>query len=145
MIKPMAIFFELNEKETAFWTELVYFGRAKTDKEALDHYEKMQVLKGVPLKRLESNELEFYRCWYYNAIRSVIGISKFKNNYKALAVACTIPITAKEAIESVALLKSLKMIKKNFEGIWIVSDSIVNIRGYWRSDAVIYFQRDIIF
>src|SRR5690554_1854458 len=42
MIKPMAIFFELNEKETAFWTELVYFGRAKTDKEALDHYEKMR-------------------------------------------------------------------------------------------------------
>ena len=144
MIKPKAIYFELIEKETAFCSELVYFGRAKTDKEALDHYEKMQVLKGVPLKRLESNELEFYRCWYYNAIRSVIGISKFKNNYKALAEACTPPITEKEAKESVALLKSLKMIKKNSEGFWIVSDSFVSTGGNWRSDAVKNFQKDTI-
>lgn len=41
LVQPMAEFFELSEKETAYWTELVYFGRAKTDAEALNHYEKM--------------------------------------------------------------------------------------------------------
>ena len=29
-IKPMAEFFELDEKESAYWSELVYFGRFKT-------------------------------------------------------------------------------------------------------------------
>ena len=56
-IKPMAEFFELDEKETSYWTELVYFGRAKSDQEALNHYEKMQALKGIPLKRLAKKEL----------------------------------------------------------------------------------------
>ena len=62
-IKPMADFFELDEKESAYWSELVYFGRAKSDQEALNHYEKMQALKGIPLKRLAKKELEFYRHW----------------------------------------------------------------------------------
>ena len=56
-IKPMAEFFELDEKETAYWSELVYFGRAKSDQEALNHYEKMQALKGIPLKRLAKKVL----------------------------------------------------------------------------------------
>ena len=85
LVKPMAEFFELDEKETAYWTELVCFGRAKTDAEALNHYEKMQVLKGIPLKRLAKKELEFYRHWYCNSIRSIIGICKFKDDYEGLA------------------------------------------------------------
>ena len=40
-IQPIAKFFSLDEKQSAYWTELVLFGRAKSDKEALDHYEKM--------------------------------------------------------------------------------------------------------
>jgi len=144
MILPVAAFFALNEKETAFWTELVYFGRAKTDKEALSHYEKMQVLKGIPLKRLEKKELEFYRHWYYNAIRSIIGICNFDGDYLGLAEACTPTITEKQAKDAVALLASLKMIEKDADGFWRVTDTFVSTGGNWRSEAVTSFQKETI-
>ena len=116
LIKPAADFFELEGKEADYWAEMVYFGRAKTDADALQHYERMQALKGVSLKLLQKKELEFYRHWYYNAIRSVIGISKFKDDYQGLAESCTPNITEKEAKDAVKLLADLNMISTDREG-----------------------------
>jgi len=144
LVKPMAEFFELDEKETAYWTELVCFGRAKTDAEALNHYEKMQILKGIPLKRLAKKELEFYRHWYCNSIRSIIGICRFKDDYEGLAECCTPQITVEEAKSAVKLLYDLNMISKDREGYWKVNDTFVSTGGNWRSEAVRTFQRETI-
>ena len=144
LVKPMAEFFELDEKETAYWTELVCFGRAKTDAEALNHYEKMQVLKGIPLKRLAKKELEFYRHWYCNSIRSIIGICKFKDDYEGLAESCTPPISVDEAKSAVKLLYDLNMISRDRDGYWKVNDSFVSTGGNWRSEAVRTFQKETI-
>ncbi len=144
LVGPMAEFFELNEKETAYWTELVYFGRAKTDAEALNHYEKMQMLKGIPLKRLAKKELEYYRHWYCNAIRSIIGICKFKDDFEGLAESCTPPISVEEAKNAVKLLYDLNMISKDREGFWKVNDTFVSTGGNWRSEAVRAFQKETI-
>lgn len=144
LVKPMAEFFELDEKETAYWTELVCFGRAKTDAEALNHYEKMQILKGIPLKRLAKKELEFYRHWYCNSIRSIIGICRFKDDYEGLAECCTPPITVEEAKSAVKLLYDLNMISKDRDGYWKVNDTFVSTGGNWRSEAVRTFQKETI-
>lgn len=143
-IKPTAEFFELGEKETAYWTEMVLFGRSKTDADALQHYEKMQALKGVSLKYLEKKELEFYRHWYYNAIRSIIGICRFKDDYQGLAESCTPQITEEEAKTAVQLLADLNMISTDREGYWKVNDMFVSTGGNWRSAAVRQFQKDTI-
>ena len=144
LVKPMAEFFELDEKETAYWTELVCFGRAKTDAEALNHYEKMQILKGIPLKRLAKRELEFYRHWYCNSIRSIIGICKFKDDFEGLAESCTPPITVEEAKSAVKLLYDLNMISRDRDGYWKVNDTFVSTGGNWRSEAVRTFQKETI-
>ena len=144
LVKPMAEFFELDEKETAYWTELVCFGRAKTDAEALNHYEKMQILKGIPLKLLAKKELEFYRHWYYNTLRSIIGICKFKDDYEGLAENCTPAITVDEAKSAVKLLYDLNMISKDRDGYWKVNDTFVSTGGNWRSEAVRTFQKETI-
>jgi uncharacterized protein (TIGR02147 family) len=144
LVKPMAEFFGLDEKETAYWTELVCFGRAKTDAEALNHYEKMQILKGIPLKRLAKKELEFYRNWYCNAIRSIIGICKFKDDFEGLAESCTPPITVEEAKSAVKLLYDLNMISRDRDGYWKVNDTFVSTGGNWRSEAVRTFQKETI-
>ena len=144
LVKPMAEFFELDEKETAYWTELVCFGRAKTDAEALNHYEKMQVPKGIPLQRLAKKELAFYRHWYCNSIRSIIGICKFKDDYEGLAESCTPPISVDEAKSAVKILYDLNMISRDRDGYWKVNDTFVSTGGNWRSEAVRTFQKETI-
>lgn len=144
LIEPIGAFFSLDKKEAEFWFEMVYFGRAKTDNDALKHYEQMQSLKGVELKILEQRELKFYRHWYCNAIRSIIGIYKFKDDYQGLAECCTPIITAKEAKEAVELLADLKMITQGEDGFWKVTDTFVSTGGKWKSGAVREFQKETI-
>lgn len=144
---PCAKFFGLSEKETAYWAELVLFGRAKSDKEALDHYERMLSIKGVEIKRLESGELEFYRHWYSNAIRSLLGIGEFRDDEKSfrkLAASCTPAISPKEAKAAVRLLASLGMTRLDKNGFWTVTETFVGTGGNWRSEAVRKFQEDTI-
>ncbi len=144
---PCAKFFGLSEKESAYWTELLLFGRAKSDKEALDHYEKMLSIKGVKIKRLEAKELEFYRHWYSNAIRSLLGIGNFRDDeksYRILAESCTPAISTKEAKDAVHLLESLNMVKREQDGRWTVTETFVGTGGNWRSEAVRRFQEDTI-
>lgn len=146
-IQPIAKFFSLDEKQSTYWTELVLFGRAKSDKEALDHYEKMLSIKGVTIKRLDVKELEFYRHWHSNAIRSLLGIGTFRDDeesYRRLAESCTPEISLKEAKEAVKLLKSLKMIRLDENKIWTVTDTFIGTGGNWRSEAVRRFQEDTI-
>ncbi len=144
---PCAKFFGLSEKESAYWTELLLFGRAKSDKEALDHYEKMLSIKGVEIKRLDAKELEFYRHWHANAIRSLLGIGNFRDDeksYRVLAKSCTPAISDEEARESVRLLESLGMIRLDRDGQWTVTETFVGTGGNWRSEAVRRFQEDTI-
>ena len=146
-VGPCAKFFGLSEKESAYWTELVLFGRAKSDKEALDHYEKMLSVKGVEIKRLDAKELEFYRHWYSNAIRSMLGIGSFGDDdesYRKLAGSCTPEISPKEARDAVRLLEELHMVKLGPEGFWTVTETFVSTGGNWRSEAVRRFQEDTI-
>lgn len=144
---PCAKFFGLSEKESAYWTELLLFGRAKSDKEALDHYERMLSIKGVEIKRLNAKELEFYRHWYSNAIRSLLGIGNFRDDeksYRILAESCTPAISTKEAKNAVHLLESLGMARLDNDGLWTVTETFVGTGGNWRSEAVRRFQEDTI-
>lgn len=144
---PCAKFFGLSEKESAYWTELLLFGRAKSDKEALDHYERMLSIKGVEIKRLNAKELEFYRHWYSNAIRSLLGIGNFQDDeksYRILAESCTPAISIKEAKNAVHLLESLGMARLDNDGLWTVTETFVGTGGNWRSEAVRRFQEDTI-
>lgn len=144
---PCAKFFGLSEKESAYWTELLLFGRAKSDKEALDHYERMLSIKGVEIKRLNAKELEFYRHWYSNAIRSLLGIGNFRDDeksYRILAESCTPAISIKEAKNAVHLLESLGMARLDNDGLWTVTETFVGTGGNWRSETVRRFQEDTI-
>ena len=104
----------------------------------------MQALKGIPLKRLAKKELEFYRHWYYNAIRSVIGICNFKDDYEGLAECCTPAITVEQARDAIKLLHDLNMISEGKDGFWKVNDTFVSTGGNWRSEAVRTFQKETI-
>ena len=104
----------------------------------------MQSLKGVSLKLLQKKELEFYRHWYYNAIRSIIGICRFKDDYQGLAESCSPNITEKEACDAVKLLADLNMISTDRDGYWKVNDTFVSTGGNWRSQAVRACQHETI-
>lgn len=144
-IGPVADFFRLSAKERQYFEEMVYFGRARTDKEALDHYERMQSIRGVPLQTLDNRSLEFYRHWYHNAVRSLLSITPIRDEYGLLGRLCSPPIEAEEAQASVELLSELGMVERDSSnGCWKVTAQFVSTGQQSRAEAVREFQQQTL-
>jgi uncharacterized protein (TIGR02147 family) len=133
-------FFGLQGRERKYFEEMVYFGRARTDKETLDHYEKMQMIRSVDLKYLEEDELEFYQHWYHNTIRSLISINSIRDEYALLGRMCQPELDAKTVHNSVLLMEKLGLLQRNAQGIWEVADQFVSSGYKWKNQAVREFQ-----
>ncbi len=68
---------------------------------------------------------DFYASWYIGAIRALIDMHPFKDDYKALARQLFPPIKPKEAQKAVAILESLGMIRRKGDGYYAVVDKTI--------------------
>ncbi|NLB62621.1 MAG: TIGR02147 family protein [Fibrobacter sp.] len=143
-IHPVADFFKLTGRQRQYFEEMVYFGRAKTDKETLDHFEKMQSIRGVPIKKLSTQGLDFYQNWYNNAVRSLVSITPIKDEYALLGRMCSPPITAEQAEESVKMMADLGMLVRGKDGCWEVTELFVSTGQQSRAEVVREFQRQTL-
>jgi hypothetical protein len=64
-----------------------------------------------PAQRLRQDQFQFYSKWYHSAIRSLIEMAGFKDDFKRLAASLSPRISAREAEASVTLLEKLGLIK----------------------------------
>ncbi len=106
-----------NRDETDYFENLVAFNQAKALEEKQHFFEKLRQIKargkGYSKAQLVCHDqYEFYSRWYHSAVRSLIDMYTFRNDFKWLARMVTPAITAKQARLSVELLKKLGMIKR---------------------------------
>lgn len=143
-ITKIAVLCKLSEKEAEYFETLVYFGKAKSEKQIKLYFEKLISFKGVKTKTIAPYQYEYYQKWYHSAIRSLIGFYEFNEDYKVLAQKLSPSISVKEAKDSVKLLEKLNFIIKDENGIYRLTDTLITTGDEWRSIAVRQFQRQTI-
>ncbi len=123
---------------------LVLFCKAKSESQTKLYFEKLISMRTLGVKTLDGMQYEFYQNWYNSAIRAVIQFFKFEGDYDKLANSLTPKITMKEAKESVALLESLQLIKKDEAGSYSVTDQHISAGKEYKPIAIRTFQRQTI-
>jgi uncharacterized protein (TIGR02147 family) len=134
----------MEENEAEYFENLVYFGKAKTDKQIKLYFERLLSLKGAKTKKTEPYQYEYYQKWYYSAIRSLVGCLGFKGDYKTLAEKLSPKISVKEAKNAIRLLEKLKFIEKNNGGTYKLTETLITTGDEWRSIAIKQFQKETI-
>jgi uncharacterized protein (TIGR02147 family) len=141
-ILPFAKVLGLNERETEFSNNLVHFDQAKT------HVEKKLFLDRLvgfiePKKTIvQPSSYDFYSKWYHSAVRELFAIHKIGDDYKQIASLIQPAITPRQAKQSVKLLCSLGLIKKDNSGHYMQVNQAVSTGDAWRSVAIRQFQID---
>lgn len=102
-------------KEAEYFQLLVAFNKTVGLKKKSQLFEKMSKLsrhgKGfTPAQVLYKDQYEYYSKWYHSAIRSILGMYLFKDDYFWLARMVSPPITTGMAKKSVELLKKLGLV-----------------------------------
>lgn len=133
---------KLESSDREYFATLVMFNQASHASEKQKLYEKLRNLQRLkPPKQVSQELYAYYETWYHSAIRSLIGIHTFKNDYEALASLLQPPISTAEARGSVALLKRLGFIRTDETGFYVLSDPAVTSGSYVRSLAIERYQQ----
>lgn len=115
-----------NRYEAEYFENIVAFNQARGMKEQGHFFENLCQIrergKGfTEMQLVTQDQYEFYSTWYHSAVRSIIDMYEFKEDYTWLARMVRPPISAKQARQSVQLLARLGMISKRKNGTYTVT------------------------
>jgi uncharacterized protein (TIGR02147 family) len=125
MAVKLAQVFSLTDKETDYFETMVFFCQAKTLREQNLFLEKLLRLRGSKVRTLEEGHHQYFREWYFSAVRELLNFFPFDGNYQKLAKMLRPAITVQEAKEAVKLLLHLGMIEKDETGNFRLTEKFV--------------------
>jgi uncharacterized protein (TIGR02147 family) len=143
-IPKIITFCKLTGNEAEYFHTMVLFIKAKSQSESRLHFEKLLSIRYVKNKCLVECQYEYFCTWYHPVVRSVLEYFDFKDDYALLGQQLSPAITEKEARESVRLLEKLKLIRRNDDGRYILTDVAVTTGSEWHSLAITTFQEQTI-
>jgi uncharacterized protein (TIGR02147 family) len=107
-----------SKREADYFENMVYFNEARSVDERVLYFKKMMASCEAKATTLLADQHEYFSRWYYTAVRELLAIMPFKNDYKALAAALQPPIREDQARKSITLLRKLNLIGKDADGCW---------------------------
>ena len=136
-----------SKSEAEYFENLVFFNKSTELNDKTYFFEKMSSVKcpektAINAIRLRSDQYEFYSKWYYGAVRSLIDMFPFKDDYHWLAGNVFPNITPKQAKKAVELLEKLGLIERRTDGIFRVTSKIVTTGDEVASLAVSHFHKE---
>jgi uncharacterized protein (TIGR02147 family) len=134
----------LSRRQSEYFELLVLYGKAKTDSSIKLYFEKLLSFSGVEEHKVEADKYEFYQKWYYTAVREILHLYPFRNDYIWLANMVIPAITPAEAKKAVRLLERLSFIKRNDAGFFELTSRFITTGPQWRSIAVRSFQKEVM-
>jgi len=102
--------------EAQFFRVLVQFNQAASADEREFYFEQLISLNKTPMRTVDTASYDYYKEWYHSAIRALLDIIDFSNDYAALGKMLYPQIPAARARESIQLLLKLNLIAMNKEG-----------------------------
>jgi uncharacterized protein (TIGR02147 family) len=113
------------KEEAEYFENIVAYSLATNDEERDYYYG--QALQGnsgtvAPAYQLRKDQYEYLSKWYHSAIRAIIELKPFKDDYLQLSRKLFPSITKTQAKKSVQLLERLGLIAKGGDGIYHITE-----------------------
>jgi uncharacterized protein (TIGR02147 family) len=127
VMQKYAAAMKLTPKETEYFGAVVQFVNSKSNDEKNRHFTRMLRLHGnSTIKFIDKEQYEFYRCWYHSALREMVTLPDFREDYDWIAKRCAPRITAAQAKKSVEVMLQLGILRRNARGKLEVADTVIS-------------------
>jgi uncharacterized protein (TIGR02147 family) len=127
IMKKYAMAMQLSAKETDYFRELVFFVNSKTAGAKNECFTRMMHLRAnCSIKYLEEKQYEFFSNWRHSAVRELITLPEFREDFEWIAKKCVPSISPAQARKSIGLMLALGIIKRSAGGRLVVSDALIS-------------------
>lgn len=145
VIEKFCTAMKLNQKEAAYFLNMVLFNQAKTAAEKQEHYAALRTMAGNLKESLLNGDLfDYFSEWYVPVIRELVTQYNFQDDFKKIAAMVNPPIQPSEAKSAIKLLLRLKLLKKQDDGSYKQKDSALVADASVLSLALQTFTRTMI-
>ena len=110
MIEAFTQALGLGKKESEYFSILVKFNQAKKASVRAEYHTQIKKeFRGKP-KALGMDQFEYYKKWYYSAVRALLTYYPYKGDFSKLAKQLEPPISPPQAKRAIQLLINLELI-----------------------------------
>jgi uncharacterized protein (TIGR02147 family) len=137
----------LKKSEAEYFENLVFFNQAIDLIERTYFCEKLNSVRNTSrsvttVQQTRRDQYEFYSKWYHSAIRSLIDMYPFKDDYQWLAKNIFPAIMPKQAKRSVELLVKLGLIEKKKNGAYALTSKNITTGNEITALAALQFHKE---
>ena len=144
-IQQFATALKLKKSERRFFEDLVLFNQAKNHSEKNHYYKKLTShRKFRQAHHLTHDHFEYLKRWYYAAIREMVSLPDFKEDYEWIAKALRPSITKAEAAAAIQVLLRLGLLKRDRAGQLEQADNALATADEVNSLAVTNYHKSMI-
>ena len=143
-IERLAECFYLEEREREFFVNLVHYNQEPTYRQKKMYLDRMVALMRISNKKLVPAQYRICEKWFYPIVLEILRLHDFNEDWAALGKLVRPAITAVEAKEAVQVLQGIDLIRKNPQGFWEPTDTLLTFGEGWRSVAARNFQSQTI-
>ncbi len=113
-----ADYFGLTGRRKEYFLNLVSYNQSSEYGAKRDAFDQMMAFPEAAVRKVDKKHFKYYDKWYYSAVRLVLLLIDFKDDYRQLAAMLSPTISSREARRAVKLLQSLGMIKQDENGFF---------------------------
>lgn len=113
-----------SKSEAYYFENIVAYAQANSDEARTFFYEQaLHTTKGTqtPAQLVRKDQYEYYSRWYHSAIRALIDLHPFEDDYVWLSKKLQPQITEAQAKKSIELLERLELIAKGEHGRYYIT------------------------
>lgn len=145
VMQKYAVAMNLSVKETEYFDAVVQFVNSKSNGDKNLHYTRMMRLRGnSSIKFIDEGQYEFFRCWYHSALREMVTLPDFREDYDWIAKKCIPRITATQAKKSIELMLRIGILKRNEHGKLTPADAVISSEYEMKSFVLRNFQSEML-
>jgi|WetSurMetagenome_2_1015567.scaffolds.fasta_scaffold00045_10 uncharacterized protein (TIGR02147 family) len=135
----------LSERETEYFRALVEFVNARNNGKKNDAFTAMvRHRRRTNLTLLDEKQYEFYSNWYFSAVRELITLPDFREDYAWMSRAIAPPITPGQAKKALEVLLHLNLIKRNAVGKLELCNTAISSKAEMNSMLLRNYHHEMI-
>lgn len=145
IMRKYAVAMKLGPKEMEYFGAVVDFVNSRSNDEKNLAFTRMLRLRGnSAIKFIDEGQYEFFRCWYHSALREMVTLSGFREDFEWIAKKCVPRITPAQAKKSIEVMLKLGILRRNDQGNLEPSDAVISSEYEMKSFVLRNFHAEML-
>jgi uncharacterized protein (TIGR02147 family) len=137
LVPKIADLLKLDEHEKEYLLILVKFNHCLEIPQREELFRRLEgFAKKEKARHLQPEQYQLFTRWFYVAIRELLRIKNFTDDFHSLAVSLQPKIKNREAREAIQMLEKIGLIAKGPDGAYRPLESQVTTGDFWQSELI---------